>query len=399
MTMTSTRKNVWLLAACQALITTGNVILIALNGLVGRELASDPALATLPVTAFVIGGALATMPASLLMHRIGRARGFALGALVGMVGAALCVWALLDQAFWLLCAGNLLWGAHSACAGYYRFAAADAAEPAGQGKAISLVLAGGLVGGVLGPESSKLTKDLLPTPFLGSYVSLLLLTAVVLVVVSRLDIPPLTQTERDEPGRKLWTIASQPAYAVSVLGAAGAYAVMNLLMTATPLAMQGCHHAYSDAAFVIEWHVIAMYAPAFITGSLVQRFGALQVMLTGAGLMFGCVLIALSGLGLAQFWTALLLLGVGWNFLYVASITLLTEAYRPAERARAQGLNDMLVFASMAVSSASAGALVTGAGWRTVNYASLPFLVLVTVAVVGLAVTRRRARAAAVIVS
>jgi MFS family permease len=388
--MTSTRKNVWLLAACQALITTGNVILIALNGLVGRELASDAALATLPVTAFVIGGALATMPASLLMHRIGRARGFALGALVGMVGAGLCVWALLDQAFWLLCAGNLLCGAYAACAGYYRFAAADAAEPAVQGKAISLVLAGGLVGGVLGPESSKLTRDLLHTPFLGSYASLLVLSAAAFVLVQQLDIPALTQEERAEPGRSLWTVARQPAYAVAVLGGAVAYAVMNLLMTATPLAMQGCHHAYSDAAFVIEWHVIGMFAPAFITGSLVQRFGALQVMLAGAGLMFGCVAIALSGEGVAQFWTALVLLGVGWNFLYVASTTLLTESYRPAERARAQGLNDMLVFASMAVSSASAGALVTGAGWRSVNYASLPFLVLVTVAAVGLGVSRRR---------
>jgi MFS family permease len=389
--MTSTRKNVWLLAACQALITTGNVILIALNGLVGRELAPDVTLATLPVTAFVVGGALATMPVSLLMHRIGRVRGFSLGALVGMLGAGLCVWALVAKVFWLLCAGNLLCGMYAACAGYYRFAAADAAAPADQGRAISLVLAGGLVGGVLGPESSKLTKDLLQTPFLGSYVSLLVLTAVALVLVQQLDIPPLTPAERTEPGRALRSIARQPAYAVAVLGSAVAYAVMNLLMTATPLAMQSCHHGYSDAAFVIEWHVIAMFAPAFITGSLVKRFGTLQLMLSGVGLMLGCVVIAVSGESVAQFWTALSLLGVGWNFLYVASTTLLTESYRPAERARAQGLHDMLVFASMAVSSAAAGALVAGAGWRTVNYASVPFLALVTAAVVGLGLSRRRA--------
>jgi MFS family permease len=299
-----------------------------------------------------------------------------------MGGAALCATALATGTFALLCAGNLLCGVSNAGAGYYRFAAADAAAPGKQGQAISWVLGGGLLGGILGPESSKLTKDLLPTPFLGSYLSLLLLTTCVIALVGRLQLPGLNPAERGEHGRSLGTLASQPVYAVAVLGSAVSYAVMNLLMTATPLAMQSCHHAYTDTAFVIEWHVIGMYAPAFVAGTLVA-------------LMFGCVAIAVSGVEVAHFWGALLLLGVGWNFLYVASSTLLTETYRPVERARAQGLHDALVFASMAVSSASAGALVDAAGWRSVNYVALPFLTLVTLAVLGLGLSRRRLAPAA----
>jgi MFS family permease len=390
-TMQTKSKNVLVLASCQALNVTGNVTLISLNGLAGHMLADNKALATLPVTSWVLGSALATMPVSLLMHRVGRARGFMLGAVIGMLGAVLCASSIVMHEFWLLCAGNFVCGAYNAGAGYYRFAAADSAAADGKERAISLVLTGGLIGGVLGPEASKITKDFFATPFLGSYASLLVLQALVLVLVQRLQIPPLTKAEQAEGGRPLGELARQPVYMVAVLAGSVAYAVMNLLMTATPLAMQSCHHSYSDSAFVIEWHVIGMYAPAFFTGSLIKRFGVLEIMLTGIALNLACVGIALSGVDVPHFWTALVLLGIGWNFLFVGGTTLLTEAYKPAERAKAQGFNDVVMFASMGVSSASAGLLVTGAGWQMVNYASLPFLAMVALAIVALRVSRRRA--------
>jgi len=387
--MQTTSKNVLVLASCQALNVTGNVTLISLNGLAGHVLADNKALATLPVTAWVLGSALATMPVSLLMHRVGRARGFMLGAVIGMLGAVLCAAAIQLHDFWLFCAGNFVCGAYNAGAGYYRFAAADSATADGKERAISLVLTGGLIGGVLGPEASKITKDLLATPFLGSYASLLVLQALVILLVQQLQIPPLTKAEQAEGGRPLGTLARQPVYLVAVLAGSVAYAVMNLLMTATPLAMQSCHHSYSDSAFVIEWHVLGMYAPAFFTGSLIKRFGVLEIMLTGVALNLACVGIALSGVDLPHFWTALVLLGIGWNFLFVGGTTLLTEAYTPVERAKAQGLNDAVMFASMGVSSASAGLLVTSAGWQMVNYASLPFLAMVALAILALRMSRR----------
>jgi MFS family permease len=358
------------------LISTNNVVLIALNGLAGHALASDKSLSTLPVTAQVLGASLTTVPASLWMQRLGRRAGFSLGAALGILGALMCSLALHVQAFWLLSAGNVVFGVYNAFAQYYRFAAADVARPEWKSRAISLVLAGGIVGGVIGPESSKLTKELLPVPFLGSYLSLLLFALLALVLVQRMQIEAPPQAERSGEGRPLLEIMRQPTFVAAALGAAVGYAVMSLLMTATPLAMDMCHHAYADAALVIEWHVIAMFAPSFVTGSLIQRFGVLQVMLAGCALMFGCVAIALSGVELMHFWLALVLLGVGWNFLYVGGTTLLTEVYTPAEQAKTQGVNDFLIFGAMGVSSLGSGVLVTRHGWSSLNYASLPFLVL-----------------------
>jgi MFS family permease len=369
-------KNLGILAACQTLLITNGVVLAALNSLVGFSLANNKSLATLPIATYVIGGALATVPASLLMKQLGRRAGFMIGATLGLIGTLLCTFAVSAANFWLFCIGTVIIGMYNAFGQYYRFAATEAAPDGFQSKAISLVLAGGLVGGVLGPESSKLTKDLLGVPFMGAYASLIVFSLAALALASLIDIPRLPQAERNEHGRPLAEIARQPVFIVAVLAAAVAYGVMNLLMSVTPLAMSQHHHAYNDAAFVIEWHVIAMFAPSFVTASLAKRFGVLNVMLAGAALMFACISVALSGTAMMNFWVALVLLGVGWNFLYVGGTMLLTQCCTAAERAKTQGVNDFLIFVAMAISSLSSGALVHNAGWEILNYWALPFLAL-----------------------
>jgi MFS family permease len=383
------KKNVAVLATCQALLFTNNSTAIALNGLAGYALAANKALATLPVTAWVIGGALSTLPASLLMKRIGRRAGFTVGALTGMVGAGICCFALSLGNFWLFCFGTMVFGVYNAVAQYYRFAAADVASADFKAKAISLVLAGGLVGGIVGPETSKLTVDLLATPFLGAYLSLIGFLVLVVLVVQLLDIPVPAAAAHEEPTRPLAQIMVQPAFVVAVLAAAIAYGVMNLLMTATPLAMGICGHPYSAAATVIGWHVIGMFGPSFFTGSLIKRFGVLQVMAAGTLLLYAVVAIALSGISVPHFWFALVLLGVGWNFLYISGTTLITEACTPAERAKTQGANDLIIFVVMASSSFSSGLLLEKSGWQMLNYLALPFVTAAAVAVLWLLARRR----------
>src|SRR5438552_1026046 len=388
------KKNVAVLATCQALLFTNNSTAIALNGLAGYALAANKALATLPVTAWVIGGALSTLPASLLMKRIGRRAGFTVGALMGMVGAAICSVALYLEAFWLFCFGTMVFGVYNAVAQYYRFAAADAASSDFKAKAISLVLAGGLVGGIVGPETSKLTVDLLATTYLGAYLSLIGFLVLVVLVVQWLDIPVPPATAHGEPTRPLAQIMVQPVFVVAVLAAAIAYGVMNLLMTATPLAMGLCGHPYSAAATVIGWHVIGMFGPSFFTGSLITRFGVLQVMAAGALLLYVVVAIALSGVSIPHFWFALVLLGVGWNFLYIGGTTLITEACTPPERAKTQGANDLIIFVVMATSSFSSGLLLEKSGWQMLNYLALPFVTAAAIAVLWLLARRRVAAGA-----
>jgi MFS family permease len=391
--MTPAKKNVALLSACQALLLTNNSILIATNALAGFMLASDKTLATLPVTGFIVGAALTTMPASLLMRRLGRRAGFTLGAVFGIVGALICAYAAFAHSFWMLCAGALVLGIYNATGQYYRFAAADSASADFKSKAISLVLAGGIAGGILGPETSKLTKDLIAqAAFAGSYLSLGVFCVVAIGLLSLIDIPPLTATEQKAAGRPLAVIARQPAYLVAVLSAIVGYGVMNLLMTATPLAMLACEHPFSDAAFVIQWHVIAMFAPSFFTGSLIKRFGVLNVMLAGVVLNLGCIGFALAGLEVVHFWAALVLLGIGWNFMFIGATALLTECHTPSERAKAQGANDMAIFITMAGTSLSSGLLFTLQGWNLMNTLALPFLLLAGVAMAWLAVLRRHRR-------
>jgi MFS family permease len=384
------KKNVAILSACQALLFTNNSTVIALNGLAGYALASNKALATLPVTGWVIGAALTTFPASLLMKAIGRRGGFTLGALIGVLGAALCAAALYAGSFWMLCAGTSVFGVYNAFAQYYRFAAADSAPAEFKAKAISLVLAGGLVGGIVGPETSKHTVDLLPTLYLGGYLALIGFLVLVIALLQLLEVPPPSrEAGAAEPARPLRVIMAQPTFIVAVTAAAMGYGVMNLLMTASPLAMAVCGHPYSAAATVIGWHVIGMFGPSLFTGSLIKRFGVANVMFAGVGFLFAAIGIALSGISVPHFWLALVILGVGWNFLYIGGTTLIAGAARPAERAKTQGVNDLIIFVVLGTSSFSSGLLLETNGWRTLNLLALPLAAAIAVAIAWFALKRR----------
>lgn len=387
--MDATKKNVSLLAACQALLFTNNSTVIALNGLAGYALASNKAFATLPVTGWVVGAALSTVPASMLMRRYGRRAGFTVGALTGILGALICSLALWLSSFWLLCCGTIVFGVYNAFGQYYRFAAADASKADFKARAISLVLAGGLVGGIVGPQFSQRTVDLFTTQYMGAYLSLIFFLVIVIVLLRWLDIPPPSEAELAGPLRPMREIAVQPAFFVAVTAATVGYGVMNLLMVSTPLAMGFCGHPFGDAATVIGWHVIGMFGPSFFTGSLIKRFGVLSVMFVGALILYVCVAIALSGITVAHFWASMVLLGIGWNFLYIGGTTLLTESYRPSEKAKVQGINDMIIFVTMATTSFSSGLLLDRNGWDTINYLALPFISIAVVGLLWMMIVRR----------
>jgi MFS family permease len=392
--MRTSYRDVFLLACCQALLLVNNAGLIAMNGLVGYALADNKAFATAGATTFVLGSALSAMPAALWMARVGRRRGFMTGSLVAVLGSIVCALALVWSSFALFCLGTAIIGVYTAFGLQYRFAAAEVAAPEFKAKAISLVLAGGIAGGFLGPEAARWGKDLLPVPFLGSFVVLSTIALIALGVQSQVRVPaPAGATHGG--GRPLRLIARQPVFVVAVLSAALGYGVMNLLMTATPLAMSFCGYPFAAAAFVIEWHVVGMYAPGFVTGGLIQRFGALKVIMAGTLLMAACAGIALADNKVGYFWTALVLLGVGWNLMYTGGTTLLTEVYTPAEKAKTQGLNDFVVFTVMGISSFSSGALIDAAGWERMNAFALPFVAVVMIAAAWLLAQHRRGRARA----
>jgi MFS family permease len=384
-------SNVLVLSGTQATLQISGATMIAVTGLAGYALADDKSFATVPLTCYVAGSALTTIPASLLMRRIGRRAGFQTGTSVGMVGAAVCGLAIFLASFWLLCAGMMLMGVYTAFGKYYRFAAADAATYLFRAKAISFTLAGGIVGGIAGPEMVKHTVGLFGDYlYLGSYLSLIGVCLLATLVLTRLDIPKLSEQDLKDSGRPLGVIMRQPVFVVAVLASMLSYGIMNLFMTSTPLAMRAHDHPFNDAAFVLEWHIIGMYGPSFFTGSLINRFGVLNVILAGIALLFLCIVAALAGTGLLNFWTALFLLGVGWNFMYVGGSALLTECHTPAERAKTQAANDFMVFTTMAISSMSSGMLLNKSGWHAVNYGSIPFLALATAATLWLMWRRRR---------
>ena len=388
------RLNLGLLVACQAMLFTVNSTLIAINGLSGLALAPIPALATLPVTCWIIGAALTTMRASLHMKQVGRRIGFMHGSSIGILGALICATALWLQSFWLLCAGMLVYGVSNAFGQYYRFAAADVSPQDFRATAVSLVLAGGLIGGVLGPTISRFTVDLLEPRFVGAYLALVAVAIISIALQSRMRIPNPTAAEQGASGRPLREIARQPKFIVAVTCGAIGYGVMNFVMVSSPIAMEVCGHSYGSAAFVISSHVVAMFAPSFFTGALIKRLGVLTVLFAGALLNIGAILIALSGIAVANFWWALVILGLGWNFLYIGGTTLLLDTYRPEERARAQGANEFVVFCMMAISSFTSGLIVTNGGWEKVNLAALPLIGVVMVAIAWLWLTQRPARPA-----
>ncbi len=387
-------KNLWLLALCQGLFLTNNVVFIAINGLVGLQLAPYGWMATLPVMGYVVGGALSTPLVARSQARWGRQVSFQIGLAVALGAALLCATAAFAGNFWLLCTATLVAGYYSANGQLYRFAAAELALPAYREKAVSLVLAGGLLGAVAGPNLAHRARDLFSAPFAGAYLALAAIALASMACMAGIRFAALPSAAARAhaaaaPGRPLAVLLRQPAFAVAVLAAALGYGVMNLLMAATPLAMQVCGYAFSDAAWVLEWHVIGMFAPGFVTGHLIKRFGVLRVMGAGVLLNLVCVLVALSGQDLHQFTIALFLLGVGWNFLFTGSTTLALQAYRPEEKDRAQAAINFFVFATMAVTSFSSGALVTTQGWALLNYGSLLPVALTGLALLWLAARQR----------
>jgi MFS family permease len=385
-------RNVLVLSGCQATLQTTGTTIVVVSGLAGYALAIDKSFATVPLTCYVLGSAITTIPASLLMNAVGRRSGFQIGSLLGMLGAAVCAFAMYVASFGLLCAGMTVLGMYSAFGKYYRFAAADAATVDFRAKAISLTLAGGIVGGVLGPEMAKRSVSLFPEQlYMGSYLSLIFVCLLATLLLTRLDIPHLSAQERKDSGRPLAEIMRQPVFVVAVLASMLSYGIMNLFMTSTPLAMHAHDHQFSDAAFVLQWHVIGMFGPSFFTGSLIQRFGVLNIIFIGIVLMFVCIVAALLGTGLLHFWLALLLLGVGWNFMYIGGSALLTECHTPAERAKTQAANDFMVFTTMTISSMSSGLLLNQSGWHAVNFGSIPFLLIAAAATVWLMRQRRAA--------
>jgi MFS family permease len=389
------KRNVLLLAGTQALFQTVSVMVITMAGVVGWKLAPDKTLATLPIAMMMVAAALTMIPASLLMQRYGRKAGFLLGAALGVLAGVLAASAIWLENFALFVVANMLVGCYQAFAQYYRFAAADAASDEFRSRAISWVIAGGIVAAVAGPNLVSFTQNTGSVPFALTYLSMVALGILAILLMSRLALPPVNATEIQGTPRALPEIMKQPIFLTALAGSSVGAAVMLLVMTATPLAMQMCGQTIGSAATVIQWHVLGMFVPSFFTGNLIRRFGVLQIMGTGVFLLAGHVAIALSGIEFLHFLSGLILLGLGWNFLFVGGTTLLTEAYRPSERAKVQAAHDFLMYVAISIATFSSGSLLNAFGWRAVNLAVLPFLALALLMIIALGIHRKRAVALA----
>lgn len=384
-------RQVFLLATAQALFQTSSVLVMTIGGLAGGQIAPRPELATLPIAAMFLGTATATFPASMWMTRVGRRTGFITGTMFGIAGglcAALGIWLGLLA---LLSFGTFLVGAYQAFAQFYRFAASEVAEGSFKPRAISLVLGGGVVAALLGPMLGRLGGPLLEPAYVGSFLLLALVSMIAACVLLGLRIAPAAAAANgSEAGRTWWAIVSQPAYLIALFGAATGYGIMILAMTATPIAMAHHQHDLPTTATVIQLHVLGMFLPSFVTGSLIARFGVLKVMLAGVALFAGHVMMSLSGNGFGSFAGALVMLGIGWNFLYIGGTTLLTTTYAPAEKGRAQATNDMTIFAVGLACSFSAGALLQLLGWQNLNLLLLPWMAVAALALIWLGFRQRQ---------
>lgn len=392
------RRNVWVLVAAQAILGAQMPMIFTIAGLAGQSLATNVCWATLPISATVIGSMLTATPLSALMQRYGRRAGFVVGALGGMLGAAIGAWGLMVASFPLFVLGALFTGMYMSAQGFYRFAAADTASEGFRPKAISYVMAGGLLSAVLGPQLVKVTAESMVVPFLGTYLAVIAVNAVGMFLFVFLDIPTPPRPAADAPrGRSRMEMLRTPRIAVAVICATVSYALMNLVMTSSPLAVVGCGFATADAANVVTAHVLAMYAPSFVTGHVIARIGADKVVALGLAILAAAGAVALTGVELEQFYIALILLGVGWNFGFIGATTMLASAHAPHERGRMQGLNDLIVFGGVTLASLSSGLLMNcsggsvQAGWNAVNLAMLPFLVLAGGALIWLMLRPRTA--------
>jgi MFS family permease len=367
-------RNVIQLALAQALMMSVNTLLITASAIIGFELAENKALATLPLAIQFFATMLTTIPASLLMHRVGRRNGFILSSMIGVLGSFAALFAITQQSFMVFCLATLLFGIYTGFGNYFRFVATEVSSPENSNTAISYVLAGGVLAAFIGPNLANISKDLFDIAYLGSFIAVFLLYSLNLVNILLMDLPKPLNRAIDACARPLKQIARQPVFIVALLSAAIGFSMMSLLMTATPLAMKHEHMEFSQVAFVIQWHVIGMFAPSFFTGHLINRFGVENIIFIGGLLMLGCIAINLYGTSITHFWFALFLLGLGWNFMFIGGTTLLTHSYNEAEKARAQAFNDFIVFSSVTLGSLSAGALQYLLGWTMVNLSVVPFL-------------------------
>ncbi|MAB07481.1 MAG: MFS transporter [Rhodobacteraceae bacterium] len=377
------RRNVTVLVLAQALLGAQMPMIFPIGGLAGQSLASNACFATLPISMIVLGSMCAATPVSAFMQRFGRRAGFVLGTLGGALGGAVGAYALFIASFPLFLAGSFLTGIYMSAQGFYRFAAADTASEAFRPKAISYVMAGGLAAAIIGPQLVKLTADAYVIPFVGTYGAVIAVNLVGALLFLFLDIPKPPVPAHDAPrGRSRRELLATPRIAVAVICAMVSYALMNLVMTSTPLAVVGCGFETGDAANIVTAHVLAMYIPSFFTGHMIARFGVEKVVALGLVILAGAGGVALSGVDLEQFFLALVLLGIGWNFGFIGATTMLAGAHEPHERGRMQGLNDLLVFGGVTMASLASGGLMNCSGgtaqegWTAVNMAMAPFLML-----------------------
>jgi MFS family permease len=372
-------RNVYVLAIAQALSAAGMMTVFLLGGILGSELAPRPELATLPVSLTVVGLAATVLPAALLMERIGRRNAFVASALLASGAALVVAWAVVESSFVLLCAATLALGANLAFQQQHRFAAAESVSPGRVSHAVSMVMIGTLAAAAVGPQVALALRDLVPGhEYAGSFVGVALLCAAAALVLTQCE-PGMTRSHAVASGeaRPLADVVRQPTYLLAVAAAVVSYAVMSFIMTATPISMHvHDHHSDTDTAWVIQSHLLAMYGPSLFSGRLIARIGVRAGMGAGVALMFLCVAIASAGRDLMHYWWGLVLLGVGWNLLFVAGTTLLTTTYRPAERYRAQAVNEFSVFGTQALASLLAGPAIHLIGWRSLNLATLVPLAL-----------------------
>lgn len=392
------QRNVWLLVAAQSLGGAAPPIIISLGGIVGQMLASDPMLATLPVSLYQLGLALSTIPAAMLMRRLGRRVAYVLGALLGSISGLIATFGVVQGDFATFCVGTAMAGFYGACVQSYRFAATDAVEPSKRAKAISRIMVGGLIAAVIGPQAVIWTRDAWPTaPFADSFLGQAGLALLALPLLWMLRAPPPQSAVVEGTARPLGTIARSPGFVVAVTAGIVSYGLMAFIMTAAPMAMVGCGHTVGEAALGIQWHVLAMFAPSFFTGHLIARFGKIAITALGLVLIAASGLLALAGLELLHFWGSLILLGVGWNFGFIGATAMVTDTYTPAERAKVQALNDFLVFGTVAVASFGSGRLLNTSGWETINTLMLPLIAVVLVMLGWQTLHRRRATASATV--
>ncbi len=375
------KQNILLLAICQAILTSAASLAGTSAALVANILTENKEWATLPISIIFLSTMLVTFPASLLMRRVGRSAGFSIGAICGLLGACLAATAIHEKSFSLFCLSAVGLGSFTAFGQFYRFAAADIATPDYQSRAIAFVLSGGVAGAFVGPNLAALTRDAWDTTFAATFASLAGLYFLSFILSRFLDMQKSKVTVAVEEERPLKQLTRQPTFIVAMLSAMIGYGIMSLIMTATPLAMHFHQHAFADTALVIQWHVVAMFAPSFATGHLIKRFSALNIILTGIIVNIACVAINLNGTEMTHFVVALVALGIGWNFMFIGGTTLLTETYHDSEKAKAQGLNDFLIFATVTAVSLSSGALLHLWGWRGVNWAAVPLIMLTLIIV------------------